>query len=428
MVDLHFRNDVGEILSFTLIPVLLLFVYKLFSKGKVIYMLWLGLTFSLLILAHQAIALLTFAIIIPYIITLLLHHKKDYRPFITLAKLILSIGLGIIMSSYAWAPYFVYAKYTLSSVLFKNLPGFIEFWNILYSPWRYGLLFQGPKGELSFLIGYAQLFILFYLLGSILLNKINSKYKTDIIIWISTIGFLVFMLLEYSEIIWLTVPIIKNMLMSSRILLILTFCISYVAAYLVLTNKNKKMFIYLILVFAIGSTMLNWGHRRVIPEITDSYLLNNLPKSTYEGEGLYYIGNTIWFSNKPVWINKIPKSKIESIEGDIKIEMLKNNSTEHTYRLFSEKGARVMENTLYFPGWSVIINGKNININYKDSKYKGLITFNIPKGTSNVSIIYKDLFLLQFLKFIFIFFIGVTLVYTLLHEILFKILLKKSQK
>nr|MBI5456064.1 glycosyltransferase family 39 protein [Candidatus Levybacteria bacterium] len=428
LIDLHFRNDVGEVLSFTLIPVLLLFIYKLFHKDKIIYLLWCGLIFSLLILAHQAIAILSLAIIIPFTISLFHQHKKRLKQFSVLVKLLLAFILGIVMSGYAWAPYFSYAKYTLSSILFKQLPGFIEVSDILYSPWRFRLLFQGPEGQLSFLIGYAQLFILFYLLGYLLLNKINAKYKTDIIIWVLTIAILIFMLFKYSEIIWLTVPIIKNMLMSSRILLIITFCISYVAAYLVLMNTNKKILIYLVLVFAIGSTMLNWGHRRVIPEITDSNLLLNLPKSTYEGEGLYFIGNTIWFSNKPVWINKVPSNKIESIQGKVQIKVLKNSSTEHTYTLFSKEGARVLENTLYFPGWNVIINGKRTKINYEDSKYRGLITFNIPKGTSYVSVIYKDLFLLQFLKLIFILFVGITLVYTLLHEILFKRVLKKSRK
>jgi len=202
--------------------------------------------------------------------------------------------------------------------------------------------------------------------------------------------------------------------MSSRILSVLAFSVSVLAGYFTLVNQNRKIFVWLIIILTIGTTILNWGNRRVIPQITDTQLISNLPLSTYQGEGLNYIGNSIWFSNKPIWINKVPTSKIEKIQGQATIKVLRITSTEHDYVIESTGGATLKENTLYYPGWTVIVNGKQTIINFKDKKYPGIITFNVPAGKVQIEVIYKDLLILQILKSIFVSSLIIILGYTLL--------------
>jgi hypothetical protein len=414
LVDQHFRIDVGEILCFALIPLLLFFVYRLFKRESILYIFWTGLAFALLIMSHQAIALLfLFPTAAFLLIQFVLNPKKIWLFKLSL-KIVVAFLLGIILSSYVWLPYLIFAKYNLSSTLFKGLPFFVSIPELLYSPWRYGFLFQGPKGELSFLIGYTQLFILGFLFVYLLFKKTKAKYAKEITLWLATSFFLIFMLTRYSSIIWLNTPIIKNILMSSRILSVLAFSVSVLAGYFTLVNQNRKIFVWLIIILTIGTTILNWGNRRVIPQITDTQLISNLPLSTYQGEGLNYIGNSIWFSNKPIWINKVPTSKIEKIQGQATIKVLRITSTEHDYVIESTGGATLKENTLYYPGWTVIVNGKQTIINFKDKKYPGIITFNVPAGKVQIEVIYKDLLILQILKSIFVSSLIIILGYTLL--------------
>jgi len=413
LIDLHFRIDVGEVLCFTLVPLLLLFTYRLFKQNSLLYVLWTGLTFALLIMSHQAIAVLSLALVIPLLISQLLLSPAKIRQI----KLWLQIGtsfvLGLFISSYVWLPYITYSKYNLSSALFKSLPSFINFNELLYAPWRFGLLFQGPKGELSFLIGYTQLLVLGIMLFYLLAKRAKAKHAKEITVWLITTFFLIFMLTGFSQVIWLNVPIIKNMLMSSRVLLILTFSISFVAGYFALINKKRKILIWLLIFLTIGYTILNWGQRRVIPQISDAGLINNLPYSTYQGEGLTFIGNTPWFSSKPVWISKVPVNKIDTIQGQANIKTLSISSTKHYYSANSTSDATLKENTLYFPGWDVTVNGKETKINFKDKKYSGLIVFKIPKGNDQIAITYKDLLILQILKLVFVLSLIIILFYTL---------------
>jgi 4-amino-4-deoxy-L-arabinose transferase-like glycosyltransferase len=413
LVDQHFRIDVGEILCYAILPLFLLCLYKLINEQKLIYILWSGLMLAFLIMSHQAMALMSLGLIIPIGATLIIGNNKINK-INSLVRMFVAIFLGVGISAYIWIPYLAYSAYNLSSTLFSKLPEFVNIQQIFYSPWRLGFLFQGPKGELSFLIGYAQLFILIFLVIYLLLKKLQAKYAKELTIWLLTTAFLIFMLTSYSSIIWLTVPIIKNMLLSYRVLFVITLCLSVLAGYFALLNLNRKIIIYLIVIFTIGTTILNWGNRRVIPQITDTQLTNNLPFSSYQGEGLYYIGNTIWFSKKPIFINKLPINRVEVLQGKAKIQNLVFTSTKHSYIANSPSGAVLRENTLYYPGWTIFINGEQTTIDFKTRNNPGLIIFNISKGKSQISVDYKDLLIIQVLKIIFASSLFVILGYTLL--------------
>jgi hypothetical protein len=415
LVDLHFRSDIGEILCFTLLPILLFFTYRLFKNGSLMYLLWTGLSFALLIMAHQAIALLSLFLVAAFLLTQLLLEPKRIRQIKLWLKIALAFVLGILISGYTWLPYLIYAKDNLSATLFKTLPSFVSIQELFYSPWRYGFLFQGPKGELSFLLGYTEIFMLVFLVAYLTLKRGKAKYAKELTIWLATTAFLIFMLTSYSQVIWVTVPVIKNMLMSSRVLLILTVSISILAGYWTLINKDRKIFVWLVIILTIGTTILNWGHRRIIPEITDKELTNNLPYSSYQGEGLAYIGNSVWFSNKPIFINQIPFSRLEVLEEQASIKIINITNTNHLYSVTSTTGALLKENTLYYPGWTVTVNGKRTNISFTDKKYPGLIIFTIPKGNSEISVSYRDLPLLQWLKFGFVISLIAILSFTLVR-------------
>ena len=412
LVDLHYRIDVGEILCFVFIPLLLLFTNRLFKQRTLFYVLLTGLTFALLIMSHQAIALMSLGLILPFLITLFILNPKAIRQIGIWFKIAAAFGLGVLISSYVWLPYLTFAKYTLSSVLFKALASFVKVRELLYAPWRFGLLFQGPKGELSFLIGYTEIFIIGFCVFYLLFKKTKAKYAKELTVWIITTFFLIFMLTGFSQIVWLTVPVIKDMLMSSRILLVLAFSISFLAGYFTLINKNRKVLVWFVILLTIGTTILNWGQRRVIPEVTDANFFKGLPASTYYEEGLVFIGNTRWFSSKPAWFNKAPANKIETISGNAQVKITDLSSTKHYYSAYSTSGATLKENTLYFPGWNVTINHKQTKINFEDKKYPGLIIFDIPKGKTQISITYTDLLQLQILKFVFVLSFVAILIYT----------------
>ncbi len=81
---------------------------------------------------------------------------------------------------------------------------------------------------------------------------------------------------------------------------------------------------------------------------------------------------------------------MEVIEGKASIQELTRSFTKHTYRINVLEKSRILENTLYFPGWNVLVDGKLTNVEFQDPKNRGLITFFLDKGVHNISVLFNE--------------------------------------
>jgi len=420
LVDLHFRTSVGEITVFVLLPLLFLYIQEFLTNSKRIILLYIGLIFSFIILSHAGTGFFSLMIIIPYI----LYHsyfKKISKRKINGDQLLLglftSLLLGIIISSYIFLPYLLFAKYTYANLLTSSTVSFVPIQDLLFSPWRMGFLFQGPKGELSFLIGYTQIFILFivFLLS---FKKFYSSLKINSeIFWLVISFILIFLMTPFSYQIWKTFSFLNVIQFSYRLLLLLAICIAMLAGKYVLNFSKKTWMVYFFLILTIGYTMLNWGNRRVIPTIDDNVLRNNLPKSTIGGEGFCCAGSPIWTDIKHPWIGKIPQKHLEIIEGKAEWKAISRTSIKHEYILFAKTPITVRENTLYFPGWTIKDNQEKINIYYTVDDPRGVIKFNLTSGLHFIRLEYKDVPLFWLSKLISIIVIISLLIIIAVHNV-----------
>ena len=227
-----------------------------------------------------------------------------------------SFLLGIIISSYIFLPYLLFAKYTYANLLTSSTVFFVPIQDLLFSSWRMGFLFQGPRGELSFLIGYTQIFILFIVsLQSFKKFRNGLKINSEIL-WLIIAFIIIFLITPFSYQIWKTFSFLNVIQFSFRLHLLLTLCIAVLAGKFALNFSKKTWIIYSLLILTIGYTMLNWGNRRVIPTIDDNVLKNNLPKSTIEGEGFCCAGSSIWTDIKHPWMGESPQNHLEITKGE----------------------------------------------------------------------------------------------------------------
>lgn len=389
LVDIHFRVAIGEILAFVFLPLVFLSCQKLVKTKNLIWYFILAFSFGLLILSHQVISLSSFPFIVLYI--LFLSKKKNWN-FKELIYYFSSLIYGIILSSFYTLPVIFESKYTqfFSSASVE----LIKFSDLIYSPWRYGFLFQGPKGELSSIIGYIQLLIILTVIISIVLKKFNFK-KSKILIFFLASFLVIFILMQpISKPFWDYTPLVKSFQFSFRLLLLTSFFTSAIAAILV-KKYNSKAFIFIICFIAIFSTILNWGNRKNIPQINDSYLNNELySQSPFKNSPL----NPKWVNLKYSWISKKPKLQTEVLEGKAITTQIFRNSTSYKYKIEAKTNIVIKENTFYYPLWNLKINNKKHELEYSNPKYPGIITYKLPKGTYNVEINFEDTFLRSFSK------------------------------
>ncbi|MBI5044734.1 MAG: hypothetical protein HZC02_02305 [Candidatus Levybacteria bacterium] len=388
LIDIHFKIVIGEILLFTLLPLYFIFLQKM-VEGRKIHILTSGLLLSLLIMSHVVIAF--FVTMLSTMFVVIVYKKKILKSNLYL-KLLLSYLLGALSSIYLWLPPFFLSKFTIYEKAIENHVLSLSLKELLYSPWRLGLLFQGPYGEISNLIGYPHVIILGILCYLLLRHKLSIKYNKSILFWLFSTFVLIYLITNYSDFIWYQIPFVRNV-GNHRLLLLTAFTCSVLAGYFTLAYK-KKPIIYLLLAIAILSTVLNWGQRRVLPSITDADLIKSLPESTARGEGHYY-ANSRWADKDNPWFLTPPRKPLEIVSGKGILKEISRTSTMHTYITYSDKELSLRENTMYFPGWIVKVNGKETKISYENNS---LINFSIHSGINYIEVTYNDVPLYKIIK------------------------------
>jgi hypothetical protein len=394
LVDMHFRVTVAENLSFVFLPLILLAIKKVTENGSKKWFLILAISFGLLILSHQTISVMFLPIMICY--CLFTFFQKQNKRFINLSLCFISIISGFLLTFFYWMPILAFAKY-IKQGLFPAYILFPGITQLLYSPWRFGFLFQGHKGELSYLIGYTQLFTVLLSLYLIFKKMFTKKIRNLLIFFLIIFAILFTMLLPVTRPIWEISPFLKYSQFSTRLLVPLALCISIIAG-IVVSRINKTWFMFTLCFLTISYTAINWGNRGTIANINDDYL-----RKEYNAK--HDIAN--FEATFPIWVelskhNPIlsPNSNMEILNGEATIREISRTPISHIYNINAKSEVQIKENTFFFPEWTVS-SGKNIiPINYKNPQFPGIITFNLTKGISNVNVKYVDLPIIVFSKWI----------------------------
>ena len=143
--------------------------------------------------------------------------------------------------------------------------------------------------------------------------------------------------------------------------------------------------LYFVLVVSLGALLL-----------TNSYWQ---PKGYLEKPDMFYTGiyngTTDTGESAPIWsvrfMERRASSSAEIIEGTGFIQQQSRSTTTHIYKTTSDERIKIRENTLYFPGWRVYIDGElNSDIQFQDPANRGLMTFFVPEGKHIVEIKFTD--------------------------------------
>lgn len=386
LVDLSFRATLGELSVFAMAPLVFLFLTECARQKNVYFLLLTSISTALLFASHPLLAVTILGIAILFVILMRLINRDNISLLYGLGSLV----IGVAASSYLWVSFLLYAPYTFGNPT-SNL-SFIPFHLLFYSPWRFGFLFQGHRGELALIVGYMQMFIVFATIFILIKSKIFKKIYANCLFWIFLFVIFIFLMHPSSIIIWKFFPIFWMFIPFGRLLLPTALTTSVIAGYFVVIflhprTRRKVIFIYILLIITAGSTILNWSHRRVIPEIGDSILRKNVWISTvYEGKTAYFL-NTKWADVNNFWFSKKPKSHLQIIQGKGTFKQIKRTSTQHIYIVNAQTPLTILENTLYFPGWVLRSNNKVISI-YPDEK--GIISTKLPQGLLYLELTYDD--------------------------------------
>lgn len=353
-VDMYVRGAIGEHVAFIFPPLILLGL----DRGSLFVT---SLSMVGLILSHNAVSLMFLPVVVFYVV-----YKRKGLGFLV---------LGFLLSAFFWFPAFFEGKYTLRDIVTRGEFGerFVPWTWFFYSPWNYGGGSQFTKE-----LGIAQWLAI--LLGVVIRNK-----------FVFSVFFVLFLMTGGSTFIWDNISILQKFQFPWRFLTLITFLSATIGAVVIRKFRYKKIAAIVLCGIAILSTKQMWRPKE--------YQIN--PESFYTG---VYEGTTDTGESSPIWsvrfMEKRPAAEIEIIEGDARIEQIRRKTTKHEYQIIAREKTRIVENTLYFPGWNVLVDGKPATIEFQDPNYRGLMTFWLEPGEHNVTVVFGETKLRKFANII----------------------------
>lgn len=366
-LDMYVRVHLGELASLALAPLVVFFIERNFKKISALNIIGGTVAYTLFIHSHSILSLIFTFIFFGYIL-----FRSGFKKGLLLSNLGI-LALGLLSSFYFWAPALYEGKYINSKIFVTDWykDHFLNFYNIIYSRWGFGSNVN-EKGGLSAQIG--PLHVTFVTLSLLLLKKL--KYKSTVLFWIIVFILGIFMSTSLSDFLWNRIHLLQQFQFPWRFTAVSCFSASVLAGYVLTFFNNKKieaisLVILLVLAFPMAKVWKNESKG-------NNYYFN------YPGTGAYHNeATTVWVAGDAY---QYPKNRVEIINGKGKISNYKRKSQLHSFNVNSDTEIKVLDNTVYFPGWRVEVDGKKVPIEFQDINHRGLITFDVQKGSHQVNV------------------------------------------
>ncbi len=345
-------------LSFLLSPYLIFYIYKRGSVGEIIGLFFasaflLFFSYSRLFLAALSLALMivshnTLSLIF-FIAFLYLYSRNTLRQFLSVTV------SGLLMSIFFWGPALIERRY----VRFDNVV--VSEYSQYFTDTGYGYLFP-----------FAIVFV-----WLVMRKEIFHVIRHYMFV---TLSFL-FLSLSVSGVFWKIDEFARLIQFPYRLLPVAVIIGSYTISAVI--DKLSKTTSLILALFVLGLTAVQSMPilRSATPEIQpEGYYTTNEATTTVKDEYM------------PVWVKELPKNRsgdrFTVLSGSSDTEILKQNSSYIDATIISYEESLIEMQTVYYPGWSVVINGVKQPVSY-DNQF-GFIRFTTPPGQHRMQAAFRE--------------------------------------
>jgi hypothetical protein len=361
-VEILTRGSVGGIYAYAFLPFILLGIVLLWKKPSFPMIAFIAVFGALMIISHNALALLFFGCIALFILFFSPSLKKI---FYAGCALVATLSL----SAFYWLPALLEHKYTYGDLFMKNL------YTTHFPPFLH-LIIPNLTDETSLRVAeinihigiihtFAVLASLYFLwkyksfiprtLSSIL-TPIRDKKETReqstvkiALYGLIIVGVSLLFMNSASTPIWERLSFLRQFQFPWRFLGIVVFATSLLGSVLMRWNIVRTRIGYILLILLIIlPTLYYWRPTQGYTYgATDEQFWNYPLNTTYFGET-----DVIWSAGPA---QSYPSSLIQIVSGDAQINNVYKTTQQHSFRVLSEQGATLVSNTQFFPGWKVYV-------------------------------------------------------------------------
>lgn len=376
--DIYIRGDLPEFFASAFIPLLLVSLYYTITKRKLPSFFLLVATTTLLICTHPLVFFISLFIAVPYTVVLLIQQKKRLESIVTLcAAMFLSLGIS------AWYifPLLYETKYLYLGQTKNNfvIYQFLSLENYIQTTWNYGNSFI--RGNFV-PVGIVNTIITICGIGALLGKYRNIKRHLLFSCFVFLSVFLIFLTTSFSQVFFTHITLLGNIQFPWRMVIALDIVTVVITTELLsnITRYQTTIFLSIILFVSLlafpglyGKNYIYYPQQHYFFTIDNPYTI---------------IANPIWSGETIGYPVKRIQSDIIGGQGQILTRIVHNAS--RTYRIFAKTPLQMIDYTFYFPGWTVIIDGQSVPIEYQDPNHRGVITYHVPSGEHTINVFFKN--------------------------------------
>ncbi len=403
-VDIYVRGALSEFFSFVWIPAVFWSLDRLAKEQSKKNIFVTSVLLCLVVLTHSLVMLQFSIFLLLYMLYLLYEHRNNFKR-LSISFLIVGI-VGFGLTSYFAIPSVLEKQYTLvDTILTKQLANYAihfvcpnQFWN---SPWGYGGSIAGCVDGLSFQVGKLHLILAGVAVCSVLAGWFFKKRQSGVIVLI--IGMFCFSLViqtEYSKFIWDKISPLWYIQFPWRFLLFSAVFSSFLGGYLlsIVEKFYAKSAIICFILLSLGTVYFirnDFRPQTYLALTDDHYLKGN--DITWRVSGLSYeyvpkevatkisnMGTTVLAISK----KDIPRNPFTVVSGHMELSLLGNTAIEKNLTTRVTMPGVLQVNSYAFPGWKVLVDGKEQT--YNDANSLHLIQIPLSTGQHRIRVIFTN--------------------------------------
>jgi len=398
-VNIYVRGAINEAWASVFFPLTFLFSKQLIQTKKKSYIFLLALSFSLILLSHNPMALVFFpALIIWSIYWIYQAEKLHYKKWLASIKLLFFSGIiSLGLSAFFTIPSIYETSLVQIDKMFSGYYSysnhFVSLYQLFISTfWGDGASIWGPNDGMSFSLGYLHWVIPILTFIIIIFRRLQKKSIPKSIYLFTVIAALAFaytfLTHERSTFIWKMLPTLQKIQFPWRLLNISSFMFSIAAGLSVHSLKNSKKKLVCILL-TIGVIIINFQHFYPITSgpLTDQQKFSGKAWEIQISGGVYdYLPKEVeTVATKPAsdYVDKIiPTNSQFTISGQ------KRGSNWQLFNLKLSQKSDVILPIIYFPNFQVKVNGESYK--YSIEKEMGRIVLSLIPGDHQIYIKLTD--------------------------------------
>lgn len=372
-VNSFVRGAIGENWALSLLPLVFWSLYKQKTKLSVVF-------FCSLLLSHN----LTLIYALPLLAIFSIFTKKFKYFFRTLLW-------SIALCAFFLIPAYFEKKLTTVDTMTQGFFSFIIHFATLKELfvsnfWGYSGSMWGPVDGLSFNIGTLQ-WLIPVIVSIYYLFKTSFKHRYLVLLFFIVGLFGIYLTHNKSTFIWNSLSFMAYFQFPWRFLGLSIFCFAFVSGGLAnLFKKSTRLPVIVGLLFI--SIAINYSYFKEdiwYSNLTDNQKLSGPELIRQSGAGLM----DYW----PKYSTKFPDTYAPAlpvvVEGEVDfIKYYKNSYFSEAYFSVSTQNALVNLPIVYFPNWSLVMDGNKTN--YKIDKELGLIQLELTQGQHHYELSFKN--------------------------------------